>query len=50
MTCFRARVEESGASTGRRTQQLRRNEALEPAGLRVQFCPFVEGEIDDEEA
>ena len=50
MTCFRARVEESVASIGPGIQRLRGYEALEPTGLRVQFCPFVEGEIDDEKA
>jgi hypothetical protein len=50
MTCFRARVEGVCSSIGRGTQRFRGYEALEPTGLRVQFGPFVEGEIDDEKA
>src|SRR5580704_16882282 len=30
--------------------QLRRDEALQPAGVAMQFRPIVEGEIDDDEA
>src|SRR5512144_2455008 len=35
------------ASSGARRQRLGRDEALQPPGLRMQFCPVVECEIDD---